>query len=137
LKNDSHVKRVFALLIIAGIMGFGIRRLLLPDTFGTIGHYQAESLKDILKLKRVYQSKDVYAPCHDDIYTIHEKDVHYYVKRSHMEDGKFPCYLKKQKPAGGALQVAISPGLMTGSSRLFTYPTKANLMNGVFHVAFV
>ena len=47
MKSNLHVKRVFGLLIIAGIAGFGIQQLLLPDTFGTIGHYRAESLKVI------------------------------------------------------------------------------------------
>jgi hypothetical protein len=79
LKNNSHVKRIFALLIIAVIMGFGIRQLLLPDTFGALGQYRAESLKDILKLKRIYQGKESCAPCHDN-YDILKKDVHYGVQ---------------------------------------------------------
>ena len=58
MKNNSHVKRIFALLIIAVIMGLGIRQLLLPDTFGDIGYYRAESLKDVLKLKNIYQSEE-------------------------------------------------------------------------------
>ena len=48
------------------------------------------------------------------------------VKRSPMGDGKFLFDLKKQKPAGVALPAAIVPGLMTGSSQLFTNPTKTN-----------
>ena len=79
MKDSSHVKRVFALLIIAVIIGFGVRQLLIPDTFGTIGYYRAESLKDILSLQRVYQSQEACAPCHD-IYDIHEKDVHFAVQ---------------------------------------------------------
>jgi len=82
LKNDSHVKRIFALLFIAVIIGFGIRQLLLPNTFGTIGHYRAGSLKDILNLEHIYQRKEACAPCHDDIYSIHEKDVHYAVEKA-------------------------------------------------------
>ena len=79
MKNNAHVKRIFTLLIIAGIVGFGIRQLLVPDTFGTIGYYRAESLKDILDLKQVYQSKEACAPCHDN-YDILKKDVHYNVQ---------------------------------------------------------
>jgi hypothetical protein len=75
LKSNSHIKRVFALLIIAGIMGFVVRQLLLPATFGALGHYRAESLKDILELKQVYRGKAACAPCHDN-YNILEKDVH-------------------------------------------------------------
>jgi hypothetical protein len=80
LKNHSHVKRIFALLIVVGIMCFVVRQLLLPDTFGTHGHYRTASLKDILNLEPVYQRKDTCAQCHDDIYNIHEKDVHYDVQ---------------------------------------------------------
>ncbi len=76
MKNNSHVKRFAALLIIALIAGLGIRKLLLPDTFDAIGHYRAEGLKDILKLKQVYQGREACAPCHHN-YDIFEKDVHY------------------------------------------------------------
>ena len=79
MKNNSHVKRVFALLFIAGIIGFGIQQLLLPDTFGIIGHYRAESLKDILSLQPIYQGEEACVQCHD-VYDIHEKDVHYDVE---------------------------------------------------------
>jgi len=80
LRNYSHIKRIFALLIVAGIVGFAIRRLLVPDTFGTLGHYRTASLKDILNLEQIYQSQVACAPCHEDIYNIHEKDVHYSVQ---------------------------------------------------------
>lgn len=80
MKNNSHVKRVFALLIIAVAVGFGIRQLLLPGTFGAIGRYRATSLKEILTLKRVFQSKQACAGCHEDHYATHEKDVHYGVQ---------------------------------------------------------
>ena len=76
MKNNSHVKRVFALLILAVIVGFGVRELMLPDTFGIIGSYRANSLKDILKMKRIYQGKEACAPCHEN-YDVLKKDVHY------------------------------------------------------------
>jgi predicted CXXCH cytochrome family protein len=80
LKNDSHVKRVFALLIITVLIGFAVRKILLPATFGSIGHYRAASLKDILNQNPVYQSKAACSPCHEDNYKLHEKDVHYGVQ---------------------------------------------------------
>jgi hypothetical protein len=80
LKNNSHLKRIFTLLIIAGVVAFFVRQLLLPDTFGNLGHYRAASLKDILNLEPIYQSKNACVPCHEDIYNIHEKDVHYGVQ---------------------------------------------------------
>lgn len=80
MKNDSHVKRIFAFLFLAAVLAFGIRHFLVPDTFGTIGHYRAGSLKDILNLSQVYQSKDACAPCHEDNYNLHKKDVHYNVQ---------------------------------------------------------
>ena len=73
------MKRVFALLIIALIIGFGIRQLSIPDTWGTIGHYRGDGLKDILSQQQVYQNQETCAPCHD-IYDIHEKDVHFAVQ---------------------------------------------------------
>ena len=79
MKSNSHVKRVFALLIIAGIIGFGVRQLMVPDTWGEIGYYRADALKDLLGQQQVYQSQKTCAPCHD-IYDTHEKDVHFAVQ---------------------------------------------------------
>jgi hypothetical protein len=56
LKSNLHVKRVFSLLIIAVIIAFAVRQLVTPDTWGEIGYYRAEGLKDILSQQQVYQS---------------------------------------------------------------------------------
>ncbi len=42
MKSNSHVKRVFSLLIIAVIIAFAVRQLVTPDTWGEIGYYRAE-----------------------------------------------------------------------------------------------
>jgi len=81
LKSNSHVKRVFSLLIIAVIIAFAVRQLVTPDTWGEIGRYRAEGLKDILSQQQVYQSQKTCAPCHA-VNDIHEKDVHYAVEKA-------------------------------------------------------
>ena len=79
MKNNAHVKRVFGLLIIAAVLGFGVRQLMTPDTWGESGYYRGDALKDFLGQQHVYQSQKTCAPCHD-IYDIHEKDVHFAVQ---------------------------------------------------------
>ena len=81
MKSNSHVKRVFSLLIIAVIIAFAVRQLVTPDTWGEIGYYRAEGLKDILSRQQAYQSQKTRGPCHD-VYDIHEKDVHYAVEKA-------------------------------------------------------
>ncbi len=68
------------LLFIAGIVALAIRHLLLPASFGTIGHYRTPSLKDMLNLESTYQSENACIPCHEDKYETHKKDVHYGVQ---------------------------------------------------------
>jgi hypothetical protein len=80
LTSHSHVKRFFVLLIVAVILCFFVRKLLLPDTFGVLGPYRTAGLKDILNLEPVYQSQAACAQSHEDIYNTHEKDVHYSVQ---------------------------------------------------------
>jgi hypothetical protein len=57
LKSNSHVRRVFSLLIIAVIIAFAVRQLVIPDSWGDIGYYRAEGLKDILSQQQAYQSQ--------------------------------------------------------------------------------
>ena len=79
MKSNSHVERVFSLLIIAVIIAFAVGQLVTPDTWGKIGYYRAEGLKDILSQQQAYQSQKTCAPYHD-VYDIHEKDVHFAVE---------------------------------------------------------
>ena len=81
MKSNSHVKRVYSLLIIAVVTAFAVRQLVTPDTWGEIDNYRAEGLKDILCQQQVYQSQKTCAPGHD-VYDIHEKDVHYAIEKA-------------------------------------------------------
>jgi hypothetical protein len=70
----------FFAAIIAVIIAFAVRQLT-PDTWGEIGYFRAEGLKDILSQHQVYQSQKTCAPCHD-VYDIREKGVHYAVEKA-------------------------------------------------------
>jgi CDP-diacylglycerol pyrophosphatase len=80
LKSNSHVKRVFSLLIIAVIIAFAVRQVVTP-IHGERSAAIAEGLKDILSQQQVYQSQKTCGPCHD-VCDIHEKDVHYAVEKA-------------------------------------------------------
>ena len=80
MKSTSHVWRIFMFLIAIGILGFFARWILRPASFGEIGHYRADSLVEMLNLELVHQGKEVCRECHDTIYEIHEKDIHFSVQ---------------------------------------------------------
>ena len=44
------------------------RDILVPDSFGDIGHYRADAVGEVASLDIVYAGADACADCHDDIY---------------------------------------------------------------------
>jgi len=80
MKSTTHVKRIFGVLIALSIAGFAAQRALRPEGFGEAGHYRVGALFDIMDKEPVHQGKEVCGECHDDIYGVHEKDIHYNVK---------------------------------------------------------
>ena len=64
---------LFTIFIVAFII---VRRLLIPDTFGDIGHYRADALIDVANSEIVFASKEDCIDCHDDIYEMLLSDMH-------------------------------------------------------------
>lgn len=98
MSKTSHVWRVLTLLIVVGIAGFGVQRLLRPRDFGKAGYYRLGSLYEIMNQTPVHQGKEVCNECHDDIYQVHEKDIHFDVK---CEDCHGPGNRHVQRYLGG------------------------------------
>ena len=82
MKNTTqHAWRIFSLLFGAIILGLVVRWLVLPASFGELGHYRSGNLSENLNLEQIFQGKEVCGQdqCHD-IYSTHEKDVHFAVQ---------------------------------------------------------
>jgi len=80
MKSTTHVWRIFLLIFIVGIAGFGAQRLLRPEGFGETGHYRVDSLFEIMDRDPVHRGKEICRECHEEILDVHEKDIHYDVK---------------------------------------------------------
>ncbi|MFC2080090.1 cytochrome c3 family protein [Bacteroidota bacterium] len=64
---------IFTALIIAFLV---VRKLLIPDTFGDIGHYRADALTDNENMELMYAGKAVCIDCHSDINDLLQSDMH-------------------------------------------------------------
>jgi len=71
-----QVKRLTLLFLIFITIFIVIRRLLIPDTFGDLGHYRASSLQDNASLPIIYAGHEACIECHQDIFEIKEYDLH-------------------------------------------------------------
>jgi len=53
-----------------------VRRLLIPDSFGDLGHYRADALVDFANKEIVHASKEACIECHSDIGELLQSDMH-------------------------------------------------------------
>jgi len=69
--------RVLLVLFTAFIILFlVIRKLLIPDSFGDLGHYRADALTDIADKEAVFAGRETCVACHDEINEMILTDVH-------------------------------------------------------------
>ncbi len=67
MKDSRHIVHLCVLLAVA-IAGFiAARRILLPETFGLIGHYRAAALETIKSKPVRHAGAAVCADCHSDV----------------------------------------------------------------------
>jgi len=66
-----------AILLFVGVAALVIaRQLLVPETFGTYGHYRAGAVDEIMALEVVYAGSDACIDCHDDMYALKQESNH-------------------------------------------------------------
>jgi hypothetical protein len=71
-----QIKRhLLVLIILVGIF-IVFRQLMIPDSFGDIGHYRANSLGDNEALEMVYAGQESCIECHEDMSELKEFDLH-------------------------------------------------------------
>lgn len=64
---------VFALAVVALVV---MRRVLMPKTFGQLGHYRAQAIDEIVARPIKYAGREACSECHDDIATVRRAGRH-------------------------------------------------------------
>ena len=104
MKDYQHVVRLGILIAIALIVFIVGRRLLLPATFGQIGHYRAAAL-DAIKSKPVrHAGQDACVDCHSDVFETKSKSRHAGV---HCESCHGPALLHTEDPDSPAARPRV------------------------------
>jgi len=76
LKDAEHLARVAALFLL-GVAGFlGARHLLVPEGFGTYGHYRPGATEDRRQLPNVFAGRAACEECHTDVAETKAKGKH-------------------------------------------------------------
>jgi hypothetical protein len=71
-----QIKRHLVILVILIGLFLIIRQLLIPDSFGDLGHYRANSLSDNEKFEMHYAGEESCVECHEDMGELKESDLH-------------------------------------------------------------
>jgi len=66
-KIPTQLVPVFIIILIAIAALIVARNILVPDSFGELGHYRSEAVGEIMELEPVYAGSEVCFDCHDDI----------------------------------------------------------------------
>jgi len=70
---------MLVLLVVGGVIAVGFQRMLRPRSFGKLGTYRANAINDVLAQIPRHQGREVCGSCHEDILSLHQKDIHYNV----------------------------------------------------------
>ena len=75
-KIPPQINRLVILFILVTGLFLIIRQFLVPDTFGELGHYRAESLQDNADIPMNFSGARACLDCHEDIYALKDQDLH-------------------------------------------------------------
>jgi len=71
-----QIKRhLIVLVVLVGIF-IVFRQMMIPESFGELGHYRANSLIDNEHKEASYAGREMCYDCHDDIFMVKESDFH-------------------------------------------------------------
>jgi transcription elongation factor Elf1 len=62
----KYLIRLMVVFVIGVIVALGVQRLLVPKSFGVLGHYRASALKEVAAQKPVYAGQEACGACHED-----------------------------------------------------------------------
>lgn len=72
----QQVTRLATLFVVSGAALLAARVMLVPPTFGDIGHYRAAAVGEIAASRLRYAGRDACAACHEDVVTVHSRARH-------------------------------------------------------------
>jgi hypothetical protein len=75
-KIPDQVVRLSILFIVAIIIPFLLREILIPSDFGIYGHYRASAVDEIISQEIRYAGGEVCFECHDDVVEIKNEGYH-------------------------------------------------------------
>ena len=79
MNDKKHIITIISIIILIVIIGLIVRKLLQPVSFDEHGHYRYDAVSELQTQKLINQNINTCAECHNDIYQLHEKDVHFSV----------------------------------------------------------
>lgn len=102
-----QIKRLSLLFVVFITVFAAVRLLLIPTSFGKLGHYRADSIKDVEALPIAYVGHNECKTCHADVVKIRDTSPHASLAcetchgpaAQHTED---PITFKPDKPKGRA-----------------------------------
>ena len=97
-----QVKRLLFFLLIFITMFILLRKLLIPETFGELGHYRAASLLDNEAHEIVFAGQESCLECHGDIGDLIEFDLH---SEMNCETCHNAGYIHSQSPEPANIQI--------------------------------
>lgn len=75
-RMPQQISRLLIVFVVALVALLVMRRLLIPKTFGEIGHYRAAAIGENAALPIKYAGRGACRECHDDIDTTHSRARH-------------------------------------------------------------
>ena len=72
-----QIKRHLIILSIVIVISFLLRQWLVPESFGDLGHYRANSLGDNELFEMHYAGQEACTECHEEEYDLKEMDMHF------------------------------------------------------------
>jgi len=71
-----HTIRLAVIIGAAVVIALVIRSLLVPESFGVLGHYRQDAIEETARFEPRHVGHAVCADCHDDVIALHAKDAH-------------------------------------------------------------
>lgn len=105
-----HVVRVGVVLVVLVAGGLIARTMLVPETFGDFGHFRGAALEELANIREpLHQGAKVCQECHDDVFALHEKDVHKTVQceNCHGPAKRHVAFMRGEAPDDGTTQIEM------------------------------
>lgn len=68
--DAEHLIRLAAIFLVGAVLFVVVRAQMVPDDFGTLGHYRASAIDDARRQAPVHAGQAACADCHADVVTV-------------------------------------------------------------------